>query len=105
MDTVKMIDDINRLAAKKGFPKAERIWSYYTPYDRHFDQYRYHTEEHTCGNEVVKKFIVEEKQIGWSDQWQECGRKEVPLSFNDSRWREYVSNNRRNRSFNWQKEF
>ena len=100
-----MVDDINRLAAARGFPKAEKIWKTYVVFDRHFDRYRYCTEEHTCGSEVVKKFIVEEKQIGWSDQWQECGRKEVPLSFNGSRWREYVTDNRRKRNFNWQKEF
>ena len=105
MNTAKMIDDINRLAEKRGFPKAERIWSHYAPYDRHFDQYRYCVEKHTRVGETIRKFIVEEKQVGWSDQWKEYGRKEVPLTFKDDCWIDYVRDNRRKRSFRWQKEF
>ena len=99
----RMFNDINRLAAAKGLPKANRVWSHYGAYDCHFDRNRYFVEEHLYGSERVEMYIVAEEQIGWSNQWREWSRVKVPLNFDINNWTNYVSNNRKKRDFNWKK--
>ena len=102
-DIGKMFDDINRLAKAKGLQKADKVWSYYGAYNHNFDRDRYFCEEHLHGGERVKMYIVAEEQIGWSNQWREWNRIEVPLNFDINNWTNYVSNNRKKRDFNWKK--
>lgn len=102
MNTLKMIEQIDKLAAKQ-CPKASQTWAHVCAYDKHFATEVYSYEIDYYGNEKIAARLVKESHDRMTFQKKVIKKVNVPIDFDFASWKYYVERNYKYRDFYWLK--